>query len=194
MRTHASTLAIVTLTLTLGGCNVTVGGERSEQRAAIQEVVGDGELTIDLTAPPSRADVALPEGRNTVILERDGDDPIDVTVVFRDGTRLSTQALWISATADDADSDPSTVTIRRAGDTLEDLRTAVDEAVSDLGVERSRADTALQQSEGATDGQGDVLYSLPTDIADPDRLSLRTIAKSARAQYAVNYIVEWGLP
>jgi hypothetical protein len=185
------TVVATALALTFGGCTVTDGGTRNEQREAIQEVVGDGELTIDLSSPPTRADVALPDGRSTVILERDGEDLIDVTVVFRDGTELTTPARWVSVTAEDGEADPTSVTIRRAGDGLDDLRAAVEQSVAELGVEQSRADTALSQSEQATSGRSDVMYALPAAVAPPDKLTVRTIAKASREEYAVNYIVEW---
>jgi hypothetical protein len=185
------TVAATVLALTFGGCTVTDGGTRSQEREAIQDVVGEGDLTIDLSSPPTRADLAMPEGRSTVILERDDDEPFDVRVVFRDGTELTTPARWVSVTAEDGDADPTSVTIRRAGDGLDDLRAAVEQSVAELGVEQARADTALSQSEQATSGRSDVMYALPTTIAPPDKLTVRTIAKASREEYAVNYIVEW---
>lgn len=180
------------LALTFGGCNVTTdGGPRSEQRAAAREVVGDGELTIDLSSPPTRADLALPEGRTSTVLMRDEREPFDVTVVFRDGTELTTPASWVTVTADDADTDPTSVTIRRASDDLDDFRAAVEQSVADLGVDRSRADDVLRRSEQATSGDTDEMRVLPTAVAPPDLLELRTIAKASREEYHVNYIVTW---
>ncbi len=189
------TVVATALALTLGGCNVTTdGGPRSQQREAVREAVGDGELTIDLSSPPTRADLALPEGRTTTVLQRDEREPFDVTVVFRDGTELTTSASWVTVTAEDESADPTSVTIRRAGDGLDDLRAAVEQSVADFGVERSRADTALSQSERATSGDADAKYVLPTAVAPPDRLEVETIAKANREEYHVNYLVSWEAP
>ena len=85
------TVVATALALTFGGCNVTTdGGPRSQQREAAREVVGDGELTIDLSSPPTRADLALPEGRTSTVLMRDEREPFDVTVVFRTANVLVT--------------------------------------------------------------------------------------------------------
>jgi hypothetical protein len=137
-----------TLALTFGGCNVTTdSGPRSQQRAAARAVLDDGELTIDLSSPPTRADLALPEGRTSTVLMRDEREPFDVTVVFRDGTELTTPASWVMVNAEGADVDPTSVTIRRASDDLDDLRAAVEQSVAELGVDRSRADDVLKASE-----------------------------------------------
>jgi hypothetical protein len=188
-------LALLGLAVSTEGCNVTVGNsERSAQREAISEVVGDGALTIDLTAPPSREQLALMDGRESVILERDEGEPVDVTVVFHDGKRLSVPATWIAVHADDAESAPTSVTVRRSGEGLDHLRGALDEAVAGLGVARVATDAILEESAGATEGQADVMRSVPTSVGAPDRLSLRTIAKANREEYAVNYLVEWDAP
>ena len=145
------TVVATALALTIGGCNVTTdGGPRSQQREAVREAVGDGELT--------------------------------------------TSASWVTVTAEDESADPTSVTIRRAGDGLDDLRAAVEQSVADFGVERSRADTALSQSERATSGDADAKYVLPTAVAPPDRLEVETIAKANREEYHVNYLVSWEAP
>lgn len=171
---------------------MTVGNnERSAQREAIDEVVADGEVTLDLTAPPSRADLGMQDGRESVILEREGGEAFDVTVVFRDGTRLTIPAVTMGVYADDPESDPTSVTVRRAGEGMPVIETALDQAVADLGVDRADADAVIAQSARATEGQADVQRSLTTSVQPPDRLSLRTIAKAIREEYAVNYTVEW---
>jgi hypothetical protein len=185
-------LALLGLALSTEGCNVTVGNsERDAQREAIGEVVGDGALTIDLTSPPSREELALMDGRESVVLEREQSRPVDVTVVFHDGKRLSVPARWIAVHAADPEAAPTSVTIRRSGEGLDHLRGALDEAVTGLGVSRAEAEAILEESAGATDGRADVMRSVPTSVRTPDRLSLRTIAKANREEYAVNYLVEW---
>ena len=188
----AAVVMATVLALTAGGCNVTVGNnERSAQREAIDEVVADGEVTLDLTAPPSRVDLGMQDGRESVILEREGGEAFDVTVVFRDGTRLTIPAVTMGVYADDPESDPTSVTVRRAGEGMPVIETALDQAVADLGVDRADADAVIAQSARATEGQADVQRSLTTSVQPPDRLSLRTIAKAIREEYAVNYTVEW---
>lgn len=193
MRTLGSAVVTVALALNLGGCNVTVGGERSDRRAAIEDVVGDGELTVDLTAPPSREDVALGDGRKTVILERDGREPYDLTVVFADGSRLQVPVVWVSLTADDADSAPTMLVARRAGEDLEGVRAAVEEGVRDFGVDASRAEGVLASVADARSGQSDVIRTLPTSVPAPERLSIQPIGRADRDEYVVNYTVEWDL-
>jgi hypothetical protein len=85
------------------------------------------------------------------------------------------------------------VNVRRAGEGLQVIETAIYQAVADLGVDRAQADAVVEQSARATDGQADVRRSLTTSVQPPDRLSLRTIAKAVREEYAVNYTVEWDL-
>jgi hypothetical protein len=194
VRAVLTALALLGLAVSTEGCNVTVGNnERSAQRDAISEVLADGEVTLDLTDPPSRADLGMQDGRESVILEREGGEEFDVTVVFRDGTRLTIPAVTMGVYADDPGADPTSVTVRRAGEGLPVVETALDEAVSDLGVDRAEADAVVEQSARATDGQADVRRSLTTSVQPPDRLSLRTIAKAIREEYAVNYTVEWDL-
>ncbi|RYU14209.1 hypothetical protein [Nocardioides iriomotensis] len=193
MRTLGSALTALALTLTLGGCNVTVGNsDRQAQRDAIADVVGDGELTLDLSSPPSRDDLALAEGRRTVILEREGGQPYDLTVVFGDGTRLATSVEWISVTAPDAESDPTQLVARRAGDDLDGVRVALDEAVADLGVDAGEADRVYGDVAGAGGGAADVQRSVTTSVSAPERLSIQPIGKANREEYVVNYTVEWG--
>ena len=188
----AAVVMATVLALTAGGCNVTTGNsEREAQRSAVREVVADGEVTLDLTDPPSRADLGMREGRASVVLEREGGEGFDVTVKFRDGTRLTVPAVTMGVYADDPGSDPTSVTVRRAGEGLPVIETALDQAVADLGVARADADAVLEQSARATDGPADVQRSLTTSVQPPDRLSLRTIAKAIREEYAVNYTVEW---
>ncbi len=128
-----------------------------------------------------------------MILEREDGQEFDVTVVFRDGTRPTIPAVTMGVYADDPGADPTSVTVRRAGEGLPVIETALDEAVSALGVDRAEADAVVEQSARATDAQADVRRSLVTSVRPPDRLSLRTIAKAIREEYAVNYTVEWDL-
>jgi hypothetical protein len=197
--THARHLGavlagLVVVALTAGGCNVTVGNsDRKAERTAAEKVLGDG-LRLDLAQPPSRADLALPDGKRTTVLQRADRKPFEVSVTFRDGHRLETSGVAVLVTAEDGDSAPTSIAVRRDKLGLDDLATTLDTAVSDLGSDRARADAVLAQSREATTGSADVIRTLPTGIAGPDRLEVESVVSADEGRVSVNYLISWSAP
>lgn len=192
VRTGLIGLVLVAVT---GGCTVTAGNStRDAQREAAEAVVGDGSVTVDLTDPPSREELAVPEERTTVFLQRDGREPFDVTVRFRDGHELTTPAAVLGVETDGPGTAPKALTIRRDEMTLDDLRAALDSAVADLGVDRADADDALRRAEQAGSGDKDLIVTLRTAVADPDRLELEPVVSAMEGRVSINYLVHWDTP
>lgn len=186
-------LLVLALTPTLlGGCTVTAGNsERDSQRAAAEKILGDG-LQVDLTHPPTRADLGLADGDTSTVLQRRDRAPFEVTVRFADGHRLRTTGVAAVVTSPGPEDAPTSLTVRRDGLSLDDLQATLDGAVTDLGADRSRADAVLDQSRSATSGSADVVRSLPTAVAEPDRLDVESVVTAGEGRVSVNYLLGWG--
>ncbi len=190
-RLAAALVAAVLAAPIAGGCTVNAGNsDRDTQRRDADRVLADG-LDLDLSDPPSRSDLALPEGARTAVLQRPDREPFDVEVTFRDGHVLRTTGAVLMVTAT-ADGPPTAVTVRRDGLTLDDLATTLRGAVDDLGAERTRADAVLAQSRRAGDGGADVVRTLPTGVAAPDRLEVESVVTAREGRVSVNYLLDWG--
>ncbi len=186
-------LLVLALTPTLlGGCTVTAGNtDRDSQRSAAEKILGDG-LQVDLTDPPSRGDLGLADGDSSTVLQRRDRAPFEVTVRFTDGHRLTTTGVAAIVTAPGPGDAPTSLTVRRDGLSLDDLQRTLDGAVTDLGADRSRADAVLDQSRSATSGSADVVRSLPTAVAEPDRLDVESVVTADEGRVSVNYLLDWG--
>ena len=191
-RRLAAAVAVVVVMVTLGGCNVTVGNsERDQQRSAAERLLGDGSVSIDLADPPTREDLAVPEGRKTVFLERDDREPFDVTVTFRDGSVLTTPASVLGVHTDGPGTPPHGLTIRRDDMTLDDLQAALSSAVEGLGVDPGEVEQLMAEARSTEGGQADLVRSVPTGVESPDRLTIEPVVTALEGRVSVNYLVEW---
>ena len=111
---------------------------------------------------------------------------------FADGHRLSTTGVAAIVTSPGPEDAPTSLTVRRDGLSLDDLQRTLDGAVTDLGADRSRADAVLDQSRSATSGSADVVRSLPTAVAEPDRLDVESVVTAGEGRVSVNYLLGWG--
>lgn len=171
---------------------MTVGNsERDSQRQAAERVLEDG-LVVDLTRPPSREELAVPDGRTSTVLQRRDREPFDTTVRFHDGHELRTQGAVLIVTAKSGDGPPTSMTVRRDKMSLADLQTALDTAVDELGADRDRADAVLAAARRATSGRADVIRVLPTAVRSPDRLEVESVVTAREGHVSVNYLVSWG--
>src|SRR5690606_28195211 len=87
-----------TVLMTSGGCAVEQSPDPQEE--SVERVLADGHVEIDLNDPPSRADLAVPEGRKSFFLERPGKEPYEVTVTFTNGVSLTTPVHVLGAVTD----------------------------------------------------------------------------------------------
>lgn len=158
---------------------------------AVAAVLADGRVEIDLSDPPSRADLAVPDGRRTSFLERPDRSAYEVVVTFTDGTTLTTPAHVVGATTD-GESDPTGVTVLRHDLTLEELEAALRDAVAQLGVDEARVESYLRSARTAQERETTVKRALPAEGLAPERVEVQPIAHGFDQRYQLNYLVDWG--
>jgi hypothetical protein len=91
VRARALALAVVAAT-TLGGC--LVRADRPSSPVA-EEFQRSQRVVLDLTEPPTREEAGLVDGKDTLIVERDGDRPLDVAFTLPGGERLAVPAIGV---------------------------------------------------------------------------------------------------
>ncbi|GAA2018644.1 hypothetical protein WDZ16_09360 [Pseudokineococcus marinus] len=192
----ALVLPVLVLSLT-GACTVgpttpdergSASERRQAQRAAVADLLADGTLVLDLDDPPARVDLALPEGRTSIPLERDGGG-LEVLVTAGGQDLLRTPADTVVVSAADGTAPPGSVVVVRRGLTDDELRDVVDGAVADLGVDRARADLALRDVSG--DLELDTTRVLATDVAPPASLEVEVGRTALEGEGFVNYHLDW---
>lgn len=176
---------------TLGACSVSAGNsDRDTARNAAQRVLSGG-LDVDTSQPPSRDDLGMADGQTSTVLQLPGRMPFDAKVRFSDGHELDATGRVLIVTSKQPDGPPTAITVRRDGLTMADLETTLTSAVADLGADRTRADAVLTQSRRATSGSSDVIRSLPTGVAAPDRLEIESVVSAHEGRVSVNYLASW---
>ncbi len=160
---------------------------RQAQRAAVAELLADGTLVLDLDDPPSRTDLALPDGRTSIPLEREGGG-LEVLVAAGGQDLLRTPADTVVVTAADGTAPPGSVVVVRRGLTEGQLRAVVDGAVADLGVDPSQADLALRDVSG--DLELDTTRVLATDVPSAS-LEVEVGRTALEGEGFVAYHLDW---
>lgn len=164
--------------------------DQDSRRSTAERVLGDG-LDMDLAHPPSRHALGMPEGQRTTVLQLSERRPFDVKIAFRDGHELDTRGVALVVTSTTSDGPPTSLTVRRDQLSQNDLGGVLDSAVRDLGAEPVRAEAVRTQSARATSGQADVIRTLPTGVAPPDRLEIESVVSASEGRVSVNYLVGW---
>lgn len=183
--------AVVLLSV-IGACAVEVHPNEQvrAEEAAAEALFADGLVELDLREPPSRADLALPEGVQSTVLEPDAGS-VEVVVTFSDGTVLRTSAQALHVKSPDGSSAPNRVDLLNYDLPDEEVRSRMDAAVAELGVARDDAEQVLQEVLDR-----DVEYApvvVPTGVAEPDRLDVELVSDDAPG-VQVHYFVSWPVP
>lgn len=118
-RRAGAALALVALSLFVGGCTVNIDG-RERSSAKVEQVLDSSSGTFDLTSPPSRGEAGMIAGQATVIYEHDDrTQPFRVAVALPDDKHIDTEATMISFDAygapDPATGDPTAMDIANQG-------------------------------------------------------------------------------
>lgn len=160
------------------------------QEESVERVLADGHVEIDLNDPPSRADLAVPEGRKSFFLERPGKEPYEVTVTFTNGVSLTTPVHVLGAVTDGS-GDPTELVILRHDLTLAELEEALRDSVTELGVDEGRVDSYLRSARSAEERQATSKRVLPAEGIGPERLEVQPIAHGFDQRYQLNYLISW---
>lgn len=177
--------------LATAGCGVTTGNtDQDGRRTTAERVLGDG-FDMDLAHPPSRHTLAMSKGERTTVLKLPERRPFDVRIAFRDGHELDTRGVALVVTSPTSDGSPTSLTVRRDQLSQNDLGGVLDSAVRDLGAEPARAEAVRTQSAQATSGPADVIRTLRTGVASPDRLEIESVVSANEGRVSVSYLVGW---
>lgn len=166
-------------------------GPRAQQREAARQVL-DGGLDVDLSSPPSRADLALPESSSSTVLQNRDRSEFDATVRFTDGRVLDTRAYAAAVQAPGGDAAPDRLALRRRGLSLAELERLLRDATEELGADRAAVDSYLAQAARATEQQADVVRSIPTGVRGEEELVIEPVVTAAEGRVSVNYLIRWG--
>lgn len=169
---------------------MTESGPRQQQRDAAEQVLADG-LDVDLAAPPSRADLGLPDGQTSVVVQNSDRSAFEATVRFSDGHTLSTLAYAAGVRADSASTPPSQLTLRRTDLTLSELAELLRSATEDLGADLDAVEAFLRQADGSTERPGDLIRSITTEVSDPEELVLEPVVTAGEGRVSLNYLIRW---
>lgn len=171
---------------------MTTSGKRDTQRQASEAVLGDGSLEIDLADPPSREDLAMGDGQEFSVLQREDEEPVQVTVRFSDGHSLATPAAVLGPTSESPDGPPTSLVIRRHDMTLDELESVLRDSVETFGTDPRRVSALVEGARSAEGGQSDFKRSLPTELDGAERLEIQPIVTALEGRVSVNYTVSWG--
>lgn len=163
----------------------------TDEKAAQQAVLADGVVEIDLSDPPSREDLAVPDGRRATMLQREDDAAFTVRVTFSDGTVLETPARILGVETDGS-GPPTGLTIRRD-------RLTFDELVSTLEADRERLDldegalaSYLRAARAVTPDGNDAQAVLRSGaVAEPEFLEVKPRTHHEGSDHMVQYLVAW---
>lgn len=166
--------------------------EPDPKDVAVAELLDDGHLEIDLTDPPTRAELAVPDGRKTFIIEDEGKEPFRVTVTFSDGHVLEADGASFVSVETDGASDPTRLVIGVLGLTLEEMTTLLRRDAEQFGIEEGRLNSFLRDAAAAEEGDPFTRSNFQAKgIAAPEFLEVTGILDGTAADSQVNYIVEW---
>ena len=160
-----------------------------DQRESAAEVL-EGGLDIDLAEPPTRADLAMPDGRRRYVLELAERESFDVTVRFTDGHVLRTPASTVDVTSDGTH-DPTSMVVRRTGLSPAELETTLRDAVTSLDADAGRVDAYLAAAPSTTEGDSDLMRSIPTDVGPSETLSIEPIVTALEGRISIDYSISW---
>lgn len=169
---------------------MTETGPRQQQRDAAEQVLSGG-LDVELSGPPSRADLGLPDGQTSVVLQNSDRSAFEATVRFSDGHTLATSAYAAGVRAEDAQAPPRQLSLRRTDLTLSELAEVLRSATQDLGADPAAVEAFLQQADGATEQPGDLIRSITTEVSDPEELVLQPVVTAGEGRVSLNYLIRW---
>lgn len=111
-RTCALGMAVLALTLPLGGCKVTTGQHREAGSSKVTRVLEGRYGRFDLTKPPSRDEAGMAAGATDVTYERRDFAPFRVQVLLPEGKQLDVSTRLLTF---DGLSEPDPVTAAPTG-------------------------------------------------------------------------------
>lgn len=186
VRTIAA-LAVLAVTFT-GGCSVNTEQDAAGTRQ--ESLLADG-IEIDLATPPTREELAMPEDRGMVVLEREDRSRFPVTVRFRDGHTLTVEADQLGVDSPGPGQAPEQLVIVRDDLDMEALRADLDAAAGDVGADRAGITAYLDQMEAVLATGKDHRRTLTTAVAPPDRLTIQPITTALERDAFINYTIRW---
>ncbi|MFC6154543.1 hypothetical protein [Nocardioides yefusunii] len=136
-------LLMVTLALVLAVRVPSSPSANEEQEAATAAFLASNEVSVDLSAPPTREQLAVADGRGTVYHRKPDGSPFDVSVRMADGHLIRLEATLVAVTTRDGGA-PVEMLVAHDDISPAELRATLDMAVADLGVEPLWARTALE--------------------------------------------------
>lgn len=166
--------------------------EPDPQDDAVSALLEDDHLEVDLGDPPTRSDLAVPDGRRTFIIESPERDLFRTTVTFSDGHVLDVDQVSFVSVETDGTSDPTrlVVGVRDLGpeEMAELLRADVDR----FGLDPARVDAFLDAMAGAEAGDRFTRRAIPAEaIAPPEWMEVQPVVRGESGRYVVNYTVDW---
>lgn len=133
MRQPYVSLVLVVLVTMVGGCNVQIGGE--SHPPAKQRVLDSGELSWDLREPPTRGQLGLPEGEDSIIYEYDEQQTIDARLRLPGDQTLAVDARYVAVSA--ILTGPPSIDLQFWTQSLDEATTELQGAVDQFGLRRS---------------------------------------------------------
>lgn len=174
---------LLVLAVALTGCG---GEEKKAGPTKAERIIGDA-LGVDLAMPPTRADLGLEEGQDSVTLALPGEKAFEVLVYFDNGETLQTEAQEVTATSATPSSPPNELRIVRSAMDYDAFQQALDDAVRNFGADPQEAERLL----GLTPGSDDEASSLFTAQTGAESLSLQATVDAESGEYAVTWQVNW---
>lgn len=141
-------LLMVTLALVLAVRVPSSPSGVEEQEAATAAFLASGVVAVDLSAPPTREELAVADGRGTVYHRNPDDSPFSVDVAMADGKVLRLTATLVAVTTRDG-GEPVEMLVARNDLTFAQLREVLDVAVTEWGVDETWARTAVSDARRA---------------------------------------------
>lgn len=163
----------------------------AQEDRAVEALLADSLVEIDLTDPPSRADLAVPEGRTYVPLQREDNAPFTVRVTFSDGTVLESTARVLSVETD-GDGPPTGLTVRNDGLTFDELQSTLLEDETTFGLDKASVASFLRAAPHAEERGTDVRRSIRASaVQEPEWLEVSPRMHHEGTDHMINYRLGW---
>ncbi|NYG56756.1 hypothetical protein [Nocardioides perillae] len=168
----------------------TTGPADAEERAA-ERVLAEG-LVVDLADPPTREELALPDGVSSTVLQTEDETPAEVTVRFSDGGELVVPAYAVVVDSLGPEAPPTSLALARVDLSPAELADVLASAVAELGADEAAVAAYLDAVPRAGSREGDLIRAIPTRYDGREELVLDVVTTQAEGRIRVNYLVAWG--
>lgn len=133
----------------------------------------------------------MTDGEQFSVLQRDDEQPVEVTVRFSDGHTLTTPASVLGPSSDRPDRPPTRPIIRRDDITLAELENVLRDSVESFGTAPAEVDLVIQGARSAEGGEINFKRSVLADIEPPESLDIQSTVTALDGRVSVNYTVSW---